>query len=237
MWGTNCKNCLAWMHSMEIKICGITNLEDAICAVESGADAIGFIFYRQSTRHIEPKTAREIIKNLPQHIARVGVFVNQNPHEIKDIFSRCGLTMIQLHGDESPEYCFQFPVTTLIKAASPTSEDDLDILKRYSVKAILMDTRADGQYGGTGKKCNWSLAARIKSQHPLILAGGLTETNIREAIRMASPDAVDLNSGVEQFPGKKDPMKIKNVIKLIREMNQGHTEECLGSDLKIFCEN
>jgi phosphoribosylanthranilate isomerase len=221
---------------MEIKICGITNLKDAICAVESGADAIGFIFYRQSPRHIEPQIAREIIKKLPRHIARVGVFVNHDPHEIKDIFSRCGLTMIQLHGDESPEYCFQFPLTTLIKAASPTSEDDLDILKRYSVKAVLMDTRDDGQFGGTGKKCDWSLAVRVKSQHPLILAGGLTETNIREAIKLVSPHAVDLNSGVEQFPGKKDPMKIKNVIKIIHGMNQSHAEKSIGSDLKIFCE-
>jgi phosphoribosylanthranilate isomerase len=219
---------------MEIKICGITNLKDALHACKSGADAIGFIFYRKSPRYIEPRTARDIIKDLPRHISRVGVFVNHDPGEVKDIFSLCRLSMIQLHGDESPEYCFQFPSSTLIKAVSLKSETSLDILEHYPVKAILMDSRINGQYGGTGKECDWNLAIRVKAVHPLILAGGLTDDNIREAIRVVSPHAVDLNSGVEHSPGKKDPVKVKNIIQMIREIKINGLKEVNTSDSRIF---
>jgi len=225
---------LAGIHSMEIKICGITNLEDALHACESGADAVGFIFYRKSPRYIEPRTSRDIIKELPRHISRVGVFVNHNPSEVKDIFSLCGLSMIQLHGDESPEYCFQFPASTLIKAVSPKSESSLDTLERYPVKAILVDSRIHGKYGGTGKECDWNLAIRVKTVHPLILAGGLTDANIRKAIKVVLPHAVDLNSGVEHSTGKKDPLKVKNIIQMIREIDKYPLKDADKSDLKIF---
>jgi len=219
---------------MEIKICGITNLKDALHACESGADATGFIFYRKSPRYIEPRTARDIIKELPRHISRVGVFVNHDPGEVKDIFSLCGLSMIQLHGDESPEYCFQFSASTLIKAVSPKFETSLDTPERYPVKAILMDSRINGRYGGTGKECDWNLAIRVKTVYPLILAGGLTDANIREAIRIVSPHAVDLNSGVEHSPGKKDPIKVKNIIQMIQEIKTTGLREVNTSDSRIF---
>ncbi len=219
---------------MEIKICGITNLKDALHACESGTDAIGFIFYQKSPRYVEPHTARDIIKDLPRHISRVGVFVNHDPGEVKDIISFCGLSMIQLHGDESPEYCFQFPASTLIKAVSSKADSTLDYLERYPVKAILMDSRINGRYGGTGKECDWNLAVRIKTFHPLILAGGLTDANIREAIRVVSPHAVDLNSGVEYSPGKKDPVKVKNIIRIIREIKAIGFEKANTSVSRIF---
>jgi len=195
---------------MEIKICGITNLKDAISVSKSGVDAIGFIFYCKSPRYISPETAREIIKYLPQDLCKVGVFVNQDPRDVKDIFSLCGLTMIQLHGDESPEYCRQFDADTLIKAISFRSQKNLRVLQEYPVRAILLDASEPGYYGGTGKTSNWDLAASVKKTHDLILAGGLNVSNINEAIMTVSPHAVDVNSGVEISPGRKDPVKIYN---------------------------
>jgi phosphoribosylanthranilate isomerase len=179
---------------MEIKICGITNLKDATCVCKSGADAIGFIFYCKSPRYISPETARDV----------------------KDIFSLCGLTMIQLHGDESPEYCRQFPADTLIKAISSRTQKDLYGLQDFPVKAILWDASEPGYYGGTGKTSNWDLAAMVKKSHDLILAGGLNVSNIDDAIMTVSPHAVDVNSGVEISPGRKDPVKIHSIIGMIR---------------------
>ena len=201
---------------MEIKICGITNLKDATCVCKSGADAIGFIFYCKSPRYISPETARDIIKNLPPNFCKVGVFVNHDPCDVKDIFSLCGLTMIQLHGDESPEYCRQFPADTLIKAISYRTQKDLYGLQDFPVKAILWDACEPGYYGGTGKTSNWDLAAMVKKTHNLILAGGLNVSNINDAIMTVSPHAVDVNSGVEISPGRKDPVKIHSIIEMIR---------------------
>jgi phosphoribosylanthranilate isomerase len=220
---------------MEIKICGITNFNDALHACESGADAIGFIFYRKSPRYIKPRIARDIINDLPRHISKVGVFVNHEPAEVKEIFSSCGLTMIQLHGDEPPEYCLQFPMSIVIKAVSEETGGDLNnYLMNMPVKAILVDSRTHGRYGGTGKTCDWTLAVRVKAVHSLILAGGLNETNIIEAIREVRPHAVDLNSGPEQFPGKKDPIKVKNIIRIIREFTEDRPTEASERGIKIF---
>ncbi|MCX5853992.1 MAG: phosphoribosylanthranilate isomerase [Deltaproteobacteria bacterium] len=205
---------------MEIKICGITNLKDAICVCKSGADAIGFIFYRKSPRYISPETARDIIKNLPQDLCKVGVFVNHDPRDVKDIFSLCGLTMIQLHGDESPEYCRQFATDTLIKAISSRTQKDLCGLPDFPVRAILWDASEPGYYGGTGKTSNWDLAAMVKKTHNLILAGGLNVSNINDAIMTVSPHAVDVNSGVEISPGRKDPVKIHSIIEMIRTITR-----------------
>jgi len=201
---------------MEIKICGITNLKDAISVCKSGADAIGFIFYRKSQRYISPETARDIIKKLPQDLCKVGVFVNHDPSDVKNIFSLCGLTMIQLHGNESPEYCRQFDSDTLIKAISFRTQKDLYKLPDFPVRAILCDASEPGYYGGTGKTSDWDLAAKVKKTQPLILAGGLNVSNINEAIMTVSPHAVDVNSGVEISPGRKDPVKIYNMIETIR---------------------
>jgi phosphoribosylanthranilate isomerase len=201
---------------MEIKICGITDLEDAICVGKSGADAIGFIFYCKSPRYIAPETARDIIKNLPQDLCKVGVFVNHDPRDVKDIFSLCGLTMIQLHGDESPEYCRQFPADTLIKAISFRTQKTLRGLQDFPVRAILWDASEPGYYGGTGKTSDWDIAVKVKKTHDLILAGGLNVLNINEAVMTVSPHAVDVNSGVEISPGIKDPVKIHSIIETIR---------------------
>jgi phosphoribosylanthranilate isomerase len=201
---------------VKVKICGITNISDATSAAECGVDALGFIFYPKSQRYIAPAKVKEMIQKLPPEIIRVGVFVNQEIHAVKEIVSFCGLHLIQLHGDESPEYCGQFPMSTLIKAVSCQTEEEIQELKNYPVAAILMDARDAGHYGGTGKKSDWRLAIKIKETHPLILAGGLNKENIREAIERVNPQAVDINSGVETLPGKKDPHKIREIMEIIR---------------------
>jgi len=205
---------------MEIKICGITNLEDAINACTYGVDALGFIFYRKSPRYIDPEMAKQIMENLPKHTITVGVFVNNEIKEVNDIYEFCGLDLIQLHGDESPEYCGQFPESILIKALSPRSEDDISIAKNYPVKAILIDARDPGLYGGTGRKSNWELAMELKEMHPLVLSGGLNPDNILEAIETVLPNAVDVNSGVEVSPQKKDSEKMKNIIKMVHAIKR-----------------
>jgi phosphoribosylanthranilate isomerase len=200
---------------MEIKICGITTMEDAAMAYAYGADALGFIFYEKSPRHVSPETAMGIIRNLPEDISKVGVFVNHDVGAVKEIYDFCGLDLIQLHGNESPAYCRKFSESVLIKAISPANDEDLEAVKLYSVKAIIIDSRESGLYGGSGKICNWELAAKLKEMHPLILSGGLKAGNIGEAIRTVSPQAVDVNSGVELAPGKKDPRKVQKMIETV----------------------
>ncbi|HBH86538.1 MAG TPA: phosphoribosylanthranilate isomerase [Syntrophaceae bacterium] len=200
---------------MEIKICGITNPDDAINACNHGADALGFIFYKKSPRYVTPETAKIIIEHLPRDTAIVGVFVNHDIQALREIYEFCGLDLIQLHGDESREYCRQFPNSTLIKSFSPRGEEDLNSIKSYPVRAVLMDARDSGLYGGTGKKCNWELAAMAKDKFSLILSGGLNSNNILDAIKTVSPHAVDVNSGVEVTPGKKDPEKVKSIIEVV----------------------
>ena len=208
----------------EIKICGITNTEDAIFAAECGADAVGFIFYTKSPRHVAPETAKEIIKELPDDITTVGVFVNHHAQEVTGIVDLCGLDLVQLHGNESPAYCRQFPASQVIKAFALRAEDDLEKLKGYPVKAILVDADDPVHYGGTGEKADWNLAAKVMETHPLILAGGLSMANIREAIELVSPHAVDINSGVEISPGEKDHQKIKAIIELVRQLGGEHAK-------------
>ncbi len=204
----------------EIKICGMTNIEDAVHASECGAHALGFVFFPGSPRCVTPEMAREIIKALPPEIATVGVFVNRDFREVRWIADFCGLDLLQFHGDEPPDYCRHFPPSMLIKALSPAMEADEEKLRLYPVKAILADARDGKQYGGTGKTTDWALAKKIASVLPLVLAGGLKEENIVEAIETVSPDAVDVNSGVEIFPGKKDPEKVKRVIGLVRSIDR-----------------
>ena len=196
----------------EIKICGMTNLSDAINAAECGADALGFIFYRKSPRYIEPGVAREITRKLPDSVCKVGVFVNHDAEEIKEIVEFCGLDLIQLHGDESPEYCRQFPKSRLIKAVGEISR-----LLAYPVRAVLVDAIDPERYGGTGEKSDWDLAVRVKENYALILSGGLNPDNICQAIEIVSPDAVDINSGVERSPGKKDPEKVREIIEIVAQ--------------------
>ncbi|OGP55529.1 MAG: hypothetical protein A2Y65_00760 [Deltaproteobacteria bacterium RBG_13_52_11] len=210
----------------QIKICGITNIEDADCAVACGADAIGFIFHPKSPRHVAAEIAKKIIKELPDGITKVGVFVNLELQEVKETIAFCGLDMVQLHGAESPAYCRQFPRSQVIKAISPRTVDDLAKVREFPVKAILVDAYDPARRGGTGKRADWGLAAKVKEQHPLILAGGLSMANIQEAIERCSPHAVDVNSGVERAPGQKDHAKVKEIIELVH---------CLGeNNARIF---
>ena len=201
----------------EIKICGITNLDDALVVAESGADALGFIFYSKSPRYVSPEKAKEIIENLPREITRVGVFVNHRAKEVKEIVGFCGLNLVQLHGNETPEYCRQFTASIVIKAFSPKTENDLHILKDYPVSAVLLDTFDPKLYGGTGKTSSWELVSMIKKSHPLILSGGLNINNITEAMETVHPDAIDINSGVESSPGEKDHDKVRKIIELMRQ--------------------
>lgn len=199
----------------EIKICGITDLEDALFAAACRVEALGFIFYDRSPRYIAPSDAKRIIAALPPEVARVGVFVNQKPDEVQRIFEDCGLDYIQLHGDETPAYCRQFPPSLLIKAVSLTASE-LSALAAYQVQALLVDSRAAGCYGGTGRQANWKLARRVKENRTLILSGGLREENIAAALAEVSPDAVDINSGVEIAPGRKDHDKVRRMVDIIR---------------------
>jgi phosphoribosylanthranilate isomerase len=207
----------------EIKICGITRLEDALCAVTCGADAVGFIFHKESPRYIAPEQAKAIIAQLPGEVAKVGVFVNRKTEGVERIVEGCGLDLIQLHGDESPAYCRLFPPERVIKAVSPRSPEEVRALDVYEVRALLVDARDAGRYGGTGKRADWELAASIGKKHPLILAGGLDESNIAEALVAVSPRAVDINSGCELVPGIKDHDRMRRIIGLIRGMTQGTT--------------
>src|SRR5664280_578678 len=200
----------------QVKICGITNKEDALCAAKLGATALGFIFYPASPRYITPEAVQKIASVLPDELVKVGVFVNEKATEIKRVMKYCGLDMIQLHGDESPAYCREFPASQVIMAVEFKNDDDFNQASGYDVAAILVDSRHAGLYGGTGKKVNWELACRIKNKKPLILSGGLNEGNIAEAIKAVMPNALDINSGVELRPGKKDHAKLVRIFDIIQ---------------------
>ena len=200
----------------QVKICGITNKEDALCAAGCGAAALGFIFYPPSPRYIKPVDARKIISVLSDELVKVGVFVNEKSEEIKRVMKYCALDMIQLHGDESPEFCRAFPASRVIKAVELKNDDDLNRALDYDVAALLMDSRHAGLYGGTGKKANWKLACRTKNKKPLILSGGLNEGNIAEALQMVAPAALDINSGMELSPGKKDHATLARIFNIIQ---------------------
>lgn len=201
----------------QIKICGITNPEDALCAAALGVNALGFIFHAASPRYVSPRKAKEIIGLLPSGVVRVGVFVNGDADEVMRTTDGCGLDMIQLHGDESPEYCRRFPPGSIVKAVFLNTENDIAHLDNYHVRAFLADSRHDGRYGGTGRKADWALAARAAARYPLILAGGLSEENIAAALATAAPGAVDINSGIEIAPGSKDHERMKRIIAMVRD--------------------
>ena len=201
----------------QIKICGITNLEDALCAAACGADAVGFIFHPPSPRYVAPERAREIIAALPGDIVKVGVFANREAEEVARTVEDCGLDLIQLHGDESPEYCRRFPPERVIKAVFLRTPEELRALDAYDVRAFLADFREADRYGGTGKRADWRLAARLGKTHPLILAGGLCIENIGEALAAVAPGAVDINSGCERAPGIKDHDRLQRIVGMIRQ--------------------
>jgi len=193
------------------KICGITNLDDANVSVENGASALGFIFYKKSPRAISIKNAKSISKQLSNTIIRVGVFVNHEKDFINEAISEVPLDMIQLHGDETPDFCNQFDVP-ILKALRIKNEASLSVMDQYDVAVFLLDTFSNDQYGGTGETFDWSILNR-KFKTPIILSGGLNPENILDAIDAVNPSAVDVNSGVESSPGKKDYNKLKSLFK------------------------
>ncbi|MFI5296263.1 MAG: phosphoribosylanthranilate isomerase [Thermodesulfovibrionales bacterium] len=197
---------------VKVKICGITNLEDAMAAVDFGADALGFVFFRESPRHITPTEAAAIIRYLPPFIQSVGVFVDETAETIENTVASCSIDIIQMHGGEPPEKC-GFP-RRVIKAIRIKSLDSLSPLAGYrgKVSAFLLDAYAPYALGGTGRVFNWDIAVEAKQFGSVILAGGLTTENVSEAVQYVRPYAVDVSSGVEQAKGKKDLAKMKLFI-------------------------
>lgn len=198
-----------------IKICGTTNLDDALIAVEAGADALGFIFVPNTPRYLHPDEAAKIIDELPPFITTVGLFVNAEQKEIDTIANNCSLDAIQLHGEEPPELCVTLN-RRVVKAFRVKDESSLSRLHDYHVRAYLLDTYVKGTMGGTGKVFDWNLAVKAKQYGRIILAGGLNPDNIASAILQVRPYGVDVSSGVEVSPGRKDPAKIKAFIGAVR---------------------
>ena len=198
--------------STRAKICGITNLADAQAAVAADADALGFNFYKKSPRFISLKTAAAISKQLPPFVMRVGVFVNAPEDFVLRAIAEGGLTMLQFHGDEPPEFCTQFGLMSM-KAFRIRDESSLAELPKYATDAYLLDAYSSEARGGTGEKFNWNLAVEAqKFGKPIFLAGGLTPENVADAIKKVQPFGVDVSSGVEISPGKKDHAKVKAFI-------------------------
>ena len=202
---------------VRIKICGITNLEDALLAVDLGADALGFIFYPKSPRTVAPAAALAIIAQLPPLVTTVGVFVDEDAAAVQDLAARVGLDWVQLHGQESPEYCRSLG-RRVIKGFRVQDQHSLTALAAYrgAAQALLLDTYKKGQIGGTGETFDWALAREARKFGPIILAGGLNPENVAQAIAAAQPQAVDVASGVESAPGKKDPEKLKRFFAAVR---------------------
>ena len=196
----------------KIKICGITNIDDALAATGYGADALGFIFYKKSPRYISPETAREIARKVPPFVKKVGVFVNEEIDIVNKILDEADLDMAQLSGDETHSYCRNLNVP-YIKAFRIRNEESLNEIDKFDTSYLLFDSFNEGEYGGTGETFDWSL---IQNQHfkdkYVILSGGLNPDNIEDAILKIKPYAVDVASGVEKEPGKKDHNKIKSFI-------------------------
>jgi phosphoribosylanthranilate isomerase len=198
---------------VKVKICGITNIGDGVAAAEAGADAIGFVFYDKSPRAVSVELASEIARNLPPVVVKVGVFVNAPEETVQEASERCGLDLLQFHGEESPEYCLRFGLMS-IKAFRVQDRASLSDLPNYETHAWLLDAYSPSQLGGTGATFNWDLALEAKKWgRPIFLAGGLTPQNVADAVRQAQPYAVDVSSGVEASPGRKDHAKVKAFVK------------------------
>ncbi|MDP6779890.1 MAG: phosphoribosylanthranilate isomerase [Candidatus Latescibacteria bacterium] len=201
--------------TIRVKICGITNSDDALCAAGEGADAVGFIFYARSPRFVRAEAAAAIIEALPPFVTPVGVFVNEPRDRIADTVATASLRAIQLHGDEPPEACEGYPVP-VVKALRVGEGFDPSTLGDYPVKTFLMDTEKKELYGGTGETFDWSVAGEAARRARIVLSGGLTPENVAEAIGTVGPYAVDCGSGVEAEPGRKDHGKIARFMEAVR---------------------
>jgi len=201
-----------------VKICGITNLQDALSAVEAGCDAVGFIFYRKSLRYIAPAKAASIIFSLPKRILKVGVFVDAKPAFILKTAKKCGLDAVQLHGNESPEFCRAIKSCRVIKAVRVKSRLEEKELKKYKVWGFLFDTYSTTARGGTGKVFDWKMLYGLKTKRKVFLSGGLRAGNVARAIAKVRPDWVDASSCLERSPGNKDARKMAEFVSRVRNV-------------------
>jgi len=204
---------------IKIKICGITNLDDALFASECGVDALGFNFYKKSPRYIEPQKAAEIIAQLPPFVMPVGIFVNEREEKVREIQQMTCLQTVQLHGDESPDFCQRFG-GRVIKAFQVKDRESLKHMAHFRVGAFLLDSYREGVRGGTGVAFDWHLAVVAKTFGRIILAGGLTPENVTEAVRLVQPYGVDVTGGVEKEKGLKDHAKLKKFVTEVRRASR-----------------
>lgn len=203
---------------VKVKICGITNLKDALIAVDAGCDALGFLFYKRSPRYITPEKASRIIKRLPGNITKIGVFVDAKEKAIKNIAKICSLDILQFHGNESAEFCRRFKGYKIIKAFRVRNKIDAAEVSKYKTFAYLFDTFSKSKFGGTGRVFDWSLLTSIK--HTVFLSGGLNANNVNQAIKEALPAWVDASSSLEVAPGKKDPQKVRKFIQAAKKASR-----------------
>ena len=210
---------------IRIKVCGMTRVEDALCAAEAGVDAIGFIFYRKSPRYIDPGEARKIIERLPPFIDPVGVFVNEQPEAVLETIRVCGLSYIQLHGAESPQYCSDLTakmrtvrLLKAIRVGGQTTANEVAVYQ-HCIQGYLLDTfQAAGAVGGTGAAFDWTVIDRLRLPRPFLLAGGLGLENIKSELTQVRPFGVDANSGLETAPGIKNHTLIKHFVAAVRSV-------------------
>ena len=203
-----------------IKICGITNVHDALAAVAAGADALGFNFYKPSPRYVTPQTAREIVAKLPVSVLTVGVFVNEESQSLRNIANEANVAALQLHGDESPEYCRELGKDRyVIKTFAVANDFDVQRIRLYRVEAIMLDTKHNSLRGGTGRVFDWSVAKEVNDFVPkLFLAGGLSPENIEEAVATVRPYAIDACSALEDEPGRKNHERMRAFVEIARSV-------------------
>jgi len=203
-----------------IKICGITNLDDALAAVDAGADALGFNFYKPSPRYIAPSAAREMVEQVPARVLTVGVFVNEESRTVMSIANEAGLKAVQLHGDESPDYCRDLASEFyVIKTLAVSDSFDAKQSQAYDVDAIMLDTKDSRLHGGTGRVFDWSVAREASQIVPkLYLAGGLSPENVAEAVGVVRPYAVDACSALEDRPGIKNHERMRAFVETVRSV-------------------
>lgn len=204
-------------HRTRIKICGIRDPETGRAAAEAGADAIGFVFHAASPRAVDPGIALAIAQALPPFVAAVGLFVNRDAQAVRDVLGRVPLAALQFHGDETPEFCDQFGLPWIRAVRVGPGVDLVECAGRFSrAAALLLDAQVSGQFGGTGTAFDWSLVPPALSR-PVVLSGGLEAGNVGRAIRAVRPWAVDVSSGVESKRGVKDPARIAEFVRSVRD--------------------
>ena len=206
---------------VKAKICGITNLEDALNAADAGCDALGFVFYKRSQRYITPEKASKIMRHLAPDILKIGVFVDATEKTIRRIAKLCRLDMLQFHGNESPDFCARFGDFKIIKAFRVKKRIDVKDISKYKTFAYLFDTFVKSKIGGTGRRFEWELAKNMHLDdigRQIFLSGGLTEKNLKEAVEAVHPDWVDVSTSVEIKPGKKDNRKVRDFIRTLKEI-------------------